>query len=161
MLSDIVKQILILFVPSRCYDSSAYTDLFNKLLVPDWLCGVLIHLDVLVLPSAYIKSFSQCVTNNHISFCIYESKSEYSYLYWPFFVNPNIFVIVLFFLQAEYIWIYLPFIVNPNVFILNFTTTKKYLIIKFSIESWKYPESKNIQRSQRTHKKSNQINKNI
>ena len=37
---------MILFVSLRLCDPSAQSDFFKKILVPDWLCGGLIHLDI-------------------------------------------------------------------------------------------------------------------
>ena len=43
-LSDLIIQLLILFVSWKCCDPSAHTDVFEKLLLLDWLCCGLIHL---------------------------------------------------------------------------------------------------------------------
>ena len=42
-LSNLVKQLMISWT---CFDPSAHTDVFKTLLVPDWLCGGLIHLNI-------------------------------------------------------------------------------------------------------------------
>ena len=44
VLSDLVWQLLILFNSWRCCDPSVLNDVLNKLTVPDWLCGGLIHI---------------------------------------------------------------------------------------------------------------------
>ena len=57
ILSDLVKKT----IDPICNDPSAHTDVFTKLLGPDWLCGGLIHV--------YLGFLDSCPYYRHTSLC--------------------------------------------------------------------------------------------